>query len=851
MDDRIKTHLTALALLLVLPQSLMAQPLWSDVPVADKNAMDTSALSIQAKSLNSNPHSNSRRVSVDYTQLKLTLAAANVLTNGVVQKQLNAAQIDLPMPYGGLQTFNVVESSVMAPELAAKYPQIKTYKVVAANDPTVTGALGTGGKGFHAYLHTAEGDVLIDPVSASTQQEYYSYYKRDYAAITPREFSCGLKPKTVAESPVAEFKNADFVTAAHTGQGDFISYRLAVATTGEYSQTVAGGNVANTQAKIVMAITRINEIVERDLAIRFILVANNDQVIFTNPATDPYSDPTNPSLLLDENQAELDSSLGASAYDIGHVFSVDGGGLAILGAACVNGYKAQGVSGHPNPTTGDPFYIDIVAHELGHQLGANHSFNGTTGSCSGNRNAATAFEPGSGTTIMAYAGICEAENTTIYSEATFHAGSIAEIIDYTRTKDGNDCSASVASQQAPLADAKQDYTIPGGTAFALTGSATDSDTPLNNLTYQWDQMDVGTATNVATHGTDNGSNALFRSFKPVVATAERTFPQLLTLLGNNPDDLAAKAETLPTENRTLRFRLTARDGSGGVDEDDMLVTVDGDSGPFELLQPTTSVNLTPSLPQSIQWNAACTTAAPVNCANVDILLTKDNGATFTTLLASTPNSGIASVMLTPGDTTTARIKVACSDNIFFDISNVDFEINSSTGGSLPSALIGGSYNCGTATGGGSTGADIEPNNFPAQAQNLTFPMSMNGTVNNILDPDDFFVFVAERLTYTFKLSNYGTHDLDLYLLDETGVIVAESNSDTNLVESIVRNLTADKTYYLVVNGWDTSGKDAFYTLDVKANAISSGGGGIASYYWLLMLLVTPLLRLQNRRKICL
>ena len=549
MDDHIKKHLTALALLLVLPQFLMAQPLWTDVSVVNKTELDASALPVQAKPLNLNPHRNSRRVAIDYTQLKSTLAAANALTTGLAQKQLNAPRIDLPMPYGGMQTFNVVESSVMAAELAAKYPEIKTYKVVAVDDPTVTGVLDTGSKGFHAYLHTAEGEVFIDPVSVSTQQEYYSYYKRDYASIVPREFSCGVKTQTVTESPVAEFKNADFVTVARTGSGlnGFISYRLAVATTGEYSNSsyVTGSTSpaqikADALSEITTAITRINEIVERDLAIRFILIANNDQIIFTDVGNDPYSAPDNASLLLNENQAALDDvsilgpsdndTGGADAYDIGHVFGLEGGGLAILGAACIEGYKAQGESGHPYPV-GDPFYIDMVAHELGHQLGANHSFNGTTESCgSGNRNGATAYEPGSGTSIMAYAGICGAENVTVnnqdvFSDATFHAGSIAEIITYTRMNEGNTCSATVASQQEPVVDAKLDYTIPGGTPFTLTGSVTDTDV----LTYQWDQMDAGSATNATTYGTDNGSNALFRSFEPL-ATAERTLPQISTLL---------------------------------------------------------------------------------------------------------------------------------------------------------------------------------------------------------------------------------------------------------------------------------------------------------------------------------
>lgn len=700
MDDHIKKYLLASVLFMVLPQSLMAAPLWSDVSVVDKSTMDTTAISVQAKALNSNPHINSRRVSVDYNQLKATLTSANTLPAGLAKKTLTTTQIDLPMPYGGLQTFNVVESSVMAPELATKYPQIKTYKVAAANDPTIKGVVDIGPNGFHAYLNTAKGEMFINPVSASTQQEYYSLYKHDYASTSSRKFSCGVKSKSPTASPVEEFLAKGMASLARTS-GNKITYRIAVAATGEYSQAVKASPSldvkAEALAQVVQAIASVSFIYERDLAIKLELVANNDLIIYTDAANDPYTDQTDASQLLTENQINLDDVLGSSNYDIGHVFSTGGGSLAALGVVCITNYKAKGETGLPVPL-GDVFYIDFVAHEIGHQLGANHSFNGTSGSCgNGNRNAATAFEPGSGSTVMAYAGICSPENTTTASIATFHAGSTAEIYDYTRLGGGSICPpGSAAGSVAPTVVAGSNYTIPGGTAFTLTGSAIDPESDV--MTYQWDQMDIGTATTSTTHGTDNGSNALFRSYLPV-ATAERTFPTLSTLLGNNPDILAAKAETLPTENRTLNFRLTARDGNGGVGEDDMKVVVNGKAGPFELLQPTTSVILKSTLSQSIQWNAACTNATPINCANVDILLSTDGGQNFdTVLLASTPNSGIASVTIPAGNTTTtARIKVACSDNIFFDISNVDFEINDATGGTLPTGLSGGSYDCGTAT----------------------------------------------------------------------------------------------------------------------------------------------------------
>ncbi len=735
------------------------------------------------------------------------------------------------MPDGGLQTFNIYQSSVMAVELAARYPQIKTYKAVAARDAGIRGVLNIGPNGFRGYLFTPYGEVFIDPVPDSDQQ-YYSYYKHDYISTSSREFSCGVSSKGETQSPVEEFKSIDLFTAARTSTGEKISYRIAVAATVGYSQQVGGGDVNNTLAEINTAISRVNAIYERDLAIRLELVARNDEIIYTDASSDPYSDPSDASLLLDQNQANLDTVLGSTAYDIGHVLSTVGGGLAQLAVACWDGNKARGASGLSNPT-GDPFYIDILAHEIGHQLGASHSFNGTTGSCAGNRKAETAFEPGSGSTIMAYAGICGAENIAQSSDAVFHAGSIAKIISYTRTG-GYGCASVIGGSTAPAADAGPDYTIPGSTAFTLTGTV-----PVPALSYQWDQMDAGSATTATTYGTDIGSNALFRSFEPQ-GTPVRTFPQLTTLLNNVTD----KAETLPTENRTLNFRFTTRDGNGGVEIDDMKITVNGNTGPFEILQPNTSVILDPAQPQFIQWNAACTDTGTVNCANVDILLSTDGSNSYSSLVGGiTPNDGVETVSLPSVTSNNARIKIACTSNIFFDISDVDFAISTIGGSNLPTTVIGGSYDCGTATG--MVGSDdIEPNNFPAQAQLLTFPSTLNGSVNDIQDPEDYFVFEAEAVGYTFTLSNYGVYDLDLYLLDSTGEnIIARSESTTSPVESIDVELIMGRTYYLVVAGFNTTGQDSSYTLSAQSRITKPGGGGGAlSLYALLLLLTTSLLR---------
>ena len=277
-------------------------------------------------------------------------------------------------------------------------------------------------------------------------------------------------------------------------QGSYLTYRLAVSATPEYVTAVQGIGTPldDAMAEIVTAINRVNQIYERDLGIRLVLIANNNLLIddmdvngFSN--NDQFA-------LLSENQVWVDNTIGIANYDIGHIFSTSNGGVAVLASVCDNstslaladqGTAAMGVTGLPNPT-GDLFYIDFVAHEIGHQFGANHSFNGTTGSCgTGSRNASTAFEPGSGSTIMAYAGICDLEDIQPNSDATFHAGSMSEIHNFTIAGGACNGTLNASNPTDPDASAGIDRTIPVGTPFMLQGTGTDIDLPADTLSYQW------------------------------------------------------------------------------------------------------------------------------------------------------------------------------------------------------------------------------------------------------------------------------------------------------------------------------------------------------------------------------
>ncbi|HIP53219.1 MAG TPA: hypothetical protein EYH03_04320, partial [Chromatiales bacterium] len=517
---------------------------------------------------------------------------------------------------------------------------------------------------------------------------------------------CGVGGRQASRPAVAAAPRFRIAASPRT-TGQRRVYRLAVGATGEYTQyhndhdPANGGPRADALAAIVTAVNRITGVFEQDLNIRLELIANNDQIIYTNAATDPFSN-GDASRMMEENQDNTDAVIGDANYDIGHLFATDGGGLALVGAICDSGFKAQGVSGYDFPE-GDPFHIDLVAHEIAHQFNADHTFNGTTESCAGNRNPSTAFEPGSGSTIMSYAGICGEENVTLFAEAYFHAGSIQQMVEFTNSGSGSGCGQLVATgNNPPTVDAGPDLSIPKQTPFTLTGSATDPEG--QPLVYQWDEMDAGEATDATKYGTDLGSNPLFRSRMPA-ASPSRTFPAMPQILAGT----VSKAEVLPATARTLKFRLVVKDGQGGVAEDDRVLTVVADSGPFRVTQPNTAVTLDNTQTQGIAWEVAGTDQAPINCSAVDIRLSDDDGATFgTDLLLATPNDGAAEVTLPGIETQSARIMVACSDNVFFDVSDSPFEIASGSGIALQPPPSSGGGSGGTGSGRGSSGSDGDP-----------------------------------------------------------------------------------------------------------------------------------------------
>lgn len=624
-----------------------------------------------------------RTLQLDFEQMRQTLQTAPLEFTPAANSPL---LLSLPLPNGTSETFAIVEAPIMEEGLAKRYPYIKTYRGQGTTDRTASVRLDVTQMGFHAMILSANGSVFIDPYCRNNTAFYNSYYKRDYINPDKEKFVCLVGGKankiTRIDGSQPRVVNPNILQSATPNaanpqqqqiNGQLRTYRTVVAATGEYT-AYYGGTKALAMAGIVTSINRVTGVYEIDLSVRLVLVANNDAVVYTNAGSDPFSN-NSAGALIDESQTTIDNVIGNANYDFGHTFSTGGGGLASLGVPCITGNKASGITGSSQPE-GDPYDIDYVAHEMGHQFNGGHSFNANGGSCGGNRSSSDAYEPGSGSTIMSYAGICDADDLQPHSDAYFHARNLITNIDYITNQEGDNCPVKTATNnQSPTANAGADYVIPLNTPFILTGSATDPN-PADGLTYCWEQYDLGPA---GSPNSPSGNAPIFRSFDPTTNPV-RYCPKLNDVINGT----ATFGELLPTYARNMSFRLTVRDnhsGGGLVGSDVMAITV-ASSGPFRVTYPNaTGVTWNAGSPYTITWNVNNTTAAPVSCANVDIFLSTNGGQTYPiTLATGVPNTGTANINLSPSiaNTTTARVMVRGAGNIFYDISNNNFTISAPT-----------------------------------------------------------------------------------------------------------------------------------------------------------------------------
>lgn len=619
----------------------------------------------QAKTLN-NPNSDRAIYNLDAGALKKFLSKVPKRSS---QNKSRKNLLNFPMPDGSKEAFNVFEHSVLSAELANKYPNIKSYFAKSAKNPLNTIRFSMGISGFYGMIFFNNEVYYINP-EKGTESQYFLASKK---AFESRSFSCSFNEDKVFDEVASKAETA----LRGPNDGLLRTYRLALACTGEYAQFhitqagVLGGTDAQKIAVVLDAMnvtmTRVNGIYERDLALTMELIPNNNNIIFLDPATDGYTN-NDGGTMLDQNQTIINNVIGPANYDIGHVFSTGGGGIAQLNSPCTSD-KARGVTGLNSPV-GDAFAIDFVCHEMGHQFGATHTFNSF---CSGNRNNSTAVEPGSGSTIMSYAGLCDPEIQSSV-DSYFHAVSIEQM--WQNISAGNSACAATqpTGNNAPTASAGNDYVIPQGTPFVLEGTASDPNG--DALTYAWDQIDTQIAT-MAPQPTSTGG-PLFRSFPPN-GSPKRFFPTTTSLLNNQ---LSTTWEVLPGVSRELNFSFMVRDNnlSGGQTEsDDVELTVDGNSGPFAVTSQITSATYGTGDIVTVTWDVANTNMAPVNTGFVDIYFVVNGD--FENLVPvdqNAENDGIHHISVPDGITSSAvRIMVKAANNVFFSLNEADLTVQES------------------------------------------------------------------------------------------------------------------------------------------------------------------------------
>ncbi len=633
------------------------------------------------------------------------------LFNAVGKTRANAVIVMIPNADKGMEAFEIKEASNFDPELQAKFPEIRAFSGKGITDPYATLKLSYSPQGIQAMVFRSEKEnEFIEPFSSDNK--VYAVFK---SLRKPGElpWTCGTPTQALEKNLNEKVKRE--IIKARSGS-DLKTLRLAQSVTAEYSNYF--GATGSSQVNLVLAavnntLTRCNGVYERDLALHLNLIANSTNVFYYNASTDPYSPGSTGAggSWSTELQNTLTSVIGESNYDIGHLFGASGGGgnAGCIGCICTNGQKGSGFTSPADGIPqGDNFDIDYVVHEVGHQLGANHTFSHSNEGTGQNK------EPGSGITIMGYAGITN-QDLAPHSIDMYHATSIAQIQANLATKTCAVTTSIAANNATPVVAALTNYTIPISTPFALTGSASDANN--DPLTYCWEQNDNASSSQTGTNSVASATKSSgpnWISYAPSNSPT-RLFPKLSTILSGGlvsgpltGGDAGANTEALSSVSRTLNFRLTVRDNCpysstapvkvGQTQFADMVVTVSNTSGPFQVTAPNTAVSWVGGSTQTITWNVANTTATPVSCANVKISLSTDGGQTFPTILASTtPNDGSQAVVIPNTPTTTARIKIESVGNIFFDISNANFTITAGSSCSTPTGLTTSSITTSSAT----------------------------------------------------------------------------------------------------------------------------------------------------------
>ena len=610
----------------------------------------------------------------------------------VTKRSNTGILLDIPMPDGSVETFMMYEDPLLAPEVAKKHPEIKTYTGYGIKHKSYTIKINFTIRGLSAVIvGLQKGEVFFEKQNNTETPVYVSYYSDEVIYTENKGTSkyhsrCGTMEHEKQDGNIEpREKPKQRLSESFTNGTNLRTIRLAMAADAEFTAN-RGGTKALAFAALTDYVNTLDAVYKYELSVKFTLVSG-DNIVYTDPNTDPYAN-SDQVMMLDENQTNLDNVIGNSNYDVGHVLGYagsSGGGIASSPSVCESAYKGQGVSGVRDANDNNwPIVFDnqLIAHEVGHQFSMSHSYNSNIPVCT-TREYNTSVEPGAGTTIMSYGFTCDGddyERPPYEPFLNFHVVSINQALTYLSNNPTCGTSSSTGNNIPVITVPGTSYTIPKSTPFSLSGTATDADG--DDLSYSWEGTNISNEpdnNNLTTNTIyETDKPPFFRSYKPLLASQNsqpglRVFPRLEGILnGTN----TAKGDKLPSIAITTTHTLSVRDNYGGLATQDVTVTIDGTSGPFVITgDPSGTHNGNSSL--TVTWDVSNTDNATINCTLVDIFLSTDGGHTFPTELKhATANDGSESVTLPNINTSTARIKVAPSTpNIFFDISNQDFIIS--------------------------------------------------------------------------------------------------------------------------------------------------------------------------------
>ena len=652
-----------LTILIIVNSALTAQSFWKKT--------DESNFQLRSGDERNIVPNKYKTFSLDMEGLKGYLKSAPLETD--VNRKSKELVLEIPMASGKIEKFKVFESPVMQPGISARYPEIKTYKAYQITNKSTQMRFSVSPNGFHAAIHEADGEKYIDPYSNKNLENYIVYdVKDDQPDLYKGVDLCGV-------SEEGRPSNGQFMPNMRSaGEVELRVYKVAMACTGSWG--ARRGTVAACLADMNTMLNRMNLMYEKDMAMRFVLIDNNDRLIFTDPATDRYEEPNAGFTILPQNTAIINSIVLANTYDVGHVLATctDIGGVAQGGSACQSN-KGAGVTCHNNESL-NSIVTRVMAHEIGHQFDASHTWN-ICSAYATQRAPNVAFEPGSGTTVMSYAGACGTDNVAGDNDDYFHIGSVVQMTSKT-TSGGN---AYACAEKIPTGNYFPELTIPQSgffipisTPFELKGSGTDQDG--DQLTYVWEQYDIGEEVAL---GTNSTTAPLFRSYKPSANGRVRFLPILSNLVAGRYSE---RAEVLPSITRDLTFRLTARDNNvlgGGVVSEELKFKVTEQAGPFELTYPKFTTAFTGGERVDVTWNVTNTDKAPINCKFVNIFVSfnstlRDDDVNLVPVALNVPNDGLQTVYVPNRESFFVRFVIKAVDNIFLTTGTQASRINLAT-----------------------------------------------------------------------------------------------------------------------------------------------------------------------------